>query len=536
MELSALFSDLIVIQAAAILILLMGILLSAFSEKFVSGIVSLTQIVALVLSVIILKRTFTFPEFLKYADLVHIEDYKLSLDFYVDRLSSSWGVLSSLLLMVIGYFSKTYLHREKGYQRFYLLLLVFQLGVTLTAYAANLSLTFLGWELIGTTSTLLIAFFWDRKATLWHSLIAYSHYRIADFGFLIAIVLLHEVSGRDLILGLNINSHAVSAAALFLMVAAFGKSAQFPFSRWLPRAMEGPTPSSAIFYGALSIHTAPFLVLRYYPLFAHSKAALITMGVVGLITMVYATWVGRTQANAKGILAFATLAQVGIIWIEIACGWTTLATFHLLGNAALRALQIIRAGSIIDDFRNIRWIAPGQEFKGDSTFYEKILPLKIRLTLYAAAQREFYLGELTSLFTTKPLFYLVDQIRKIQTFTYGVEGILLLALSFKPIAPLQFAAWIYLLLSSLAQEKFRLRMIHVIAAQIVMGNLFLGHAEQLAHTGWIIHLSACIISLGTLMFTAPKQGSWVLFFGFFAFGIPFFPTFLTEDLLLHTLH
>jgi NADH:ubiquinone oxidoreductase subunit 5 (subunit L)/multisubunit Na+/H+ antiporter MnhA subunit len=136
---------------------------------------------------------------------------------------------------------------------------------------------------------------------------------------------------------------------LLLFLAAAGKAAQVPFSGWLPRAMEGPTPSSAIFYGAISIHAGAYLLLRIQPLLAQSPWASALVVIIGIVTALQGTIVGRAAADAKTSLAYASLTQVGVIFVEIGLGWKWIAVVHILGHATVRTLQFLRAPSMLHD-------------------------------------------------------------------------------------------------------------------------------------------------------------------------------------------
>jgi NAD(P)H-quinone oxidoreductase subunit 5 len=138
-----------------------------------------------------------------------------------------------------------------------------------------------------------------------------------------------------------------------LLVAAAGKSALVPFSGWLPRAMEGPTPSSAVFYGALSVHLGAFLLLRISPLLEASPALAAAVVALGLVTAVYAALAGRAQTDIKSALSFASLTQVGLIVAEIGLGLRYFALVHLLGHACLRTLQFVRAPTLLQDYRGL---------------------------------------------------------------------------------------------------------------------------------------------------------------------------------------
>jgi NAD(P)H-quinone oxidoreductase subunit 5 len=189
-------------------------------------------------------------------------------------------------------------------------------------------------------------------------------YRLADAAFLIAAVAMHHVTGAgdfDGLMGAGpwpegqaaLTQQQALYVGLLLLVAAAGKSALVPFSGWLPRAMEGPTPSSAIFYGALSVHLGAFLLLRVSPILELSTALSLAVVVVGLATAVFAAAAARVQSDIKSALAFASLTQVGIIVAEIGCGLRYIALIHILGHACLRTLQLLRAPTLLHDYHTL---------------------------------------------------------------------------------------------------------------------------------------------------------------------------------------
>ena len=203
--------------------------------------------------------------------------------------------------------------------------------------------------------------FHERIAPAINGLRVWAIYRFADAAFLLAAVQLHHATGEGdfhLMSRGGVWPEATSTlsasnamiAGLLLLIAVAGKSALIPFCGWLPRAMEGPTASSAIFYGALSVHLGVYLLLRVSPIFSSSLALSIVVVTLGMSTAVYANLVERVQADIKSALAFASLAQVGLIVAEIGMGWHYLALMHILGHAALRTLQLLRALSLLQDY------------------------------------------------------------------------------------------------------------------------------------------------------------------------------------------
>jgi NAD(P)H-quinone oxidoreductase subunit 5 len=168
-----------------------------------------------------------------------------------------------------------------------------------------------------------------------------------------------------------------------LIWAAAGKSAQIPFSGWLPRAMEGPTPSSAIFYGAISVHLGAYLLLRCEPLLKSSPIAAWVLVALGLSTAIHGTLVGRACADAKTSLAYASLAQLGLIFAEAGMGWSTLALIHVIGHGCTRTLQFLRAPSMLHDYHQVH-AASGGHLEVTS-FWQLLAPKQIRTWLYRLA-------------------------------------------------------------------------------------------------------------------------------------------------------
>src|SRR5262245_45390924 len=252
------------------------------------------------------------------------EHFHFHIKFVFDRLSVPFVILSFVLVGTIGAFASQYMHREGGYRRFFLLYALFLVGMILASVAGTIEVLFLGWELVGLSSALLVAFFHERQAPVINGQRVWSVYRVADAAFLVAALTLHHLTGGGEFsklmgdepwpLGVaEITSSQALFVGLLLLVAAAGKSALIPFSGWLPRAMEGPTPSSAVFYGALSVHLGTFLLLRVGPVLKLSPVLCAVVVTLGVASAIYGTLVGRVQSDVKTALAFASLAQVGII-------------------------------------------------------------------------------------------------------------------------------------------------------------------------------------------------------------------------------
>ena len=287
----------------------------------------------------------------------------ISLEFLVDRLSLVFAALSAAILGIVSAFSNRYLHREPGYHRYFVLLAMFATGMLFVALAGNVAVLFVGWELVGLSSALLVGFFHERPAPLSNALRVLSVYRISDAAMLSAAVLLRHIAGTDSLALLFSGVRALSTVgltqtsatmiAVLLIVAVAGKSALLPFSGWLPRAMEGPTPSSAVYYGSLSIHAGCFLLLRAAPLLEHSIAARLLAGGLGAATALFAAVTTRVQSDVKSSLAYAALTQVGLIVVEISIGWYTVAFVHMAGHACFRLLQFLSAPNVLHDLHGM---------------------------------------------------------------------------------------------------------------------------------------------------------------------------------------
>jgi NADH-quinone oxidoreductase subunit L len=309
-----------------------------------------------------------------------------------DDLSLPFAAFAALLTGSIAAFSRRYLHRERGFFRFYFLLALFGLGVQIVVLAGGLDLLFFGWELVGLTSALLIAFFHERQKPVEHGLRAFVTYRVCDVGLLAATVLMHHALGSAAFVAhggepfaaLAVPAHTTTAIAFLLVWASIGESAQVPLGGWLPRAMEGPTPSSAIFYGAISIHLGPYLLLRAAPLLDAAPAARWTVVAIGVATALHATFVGRVQTDIKSVLAYASMTQVGLIVAEIGFGLRVLPLVHIVGHATVRSLEILRSPSLLQDHRHLEQ-AIGRTVPRAPLHFERLLPTRLRPWFYRHA-------------------------------------------------------------------------------------------------------------------------------------------------------
>jgi NADH:ubiquinone oxidoreductase subunit 5 (subunit L)/multisubunit Na+/H+ antiporter MnhA subunit len=352
------------------------------------------------------------------------EEYQFQLVFQLDVLAIMMLFLVALLVGVVSEFSARYIHREKGFSRFFMLMHLYTFGIILVFSAGSLDLLLAGWELVGISSVFLISFFNYRSAPVKNALRVFASYRIADVGLLIALFIGHHFYKNTLWLSINHSNLDCEnknfleiLLVLGIIIAACGKSSQGPFMGWLPRAMEGPTPSSAIFYGALSIHAGAYLFLRIEPVLMKHVFSRWLVAFIGLTTALLATVIHRTCYDAKSSVAYASMTQVGVIFFEISMGWRTLAMVHLFSHIVLRTLQFLRTPSWMHD--NHQWHADiaGKPIhtKGVHAMFLPKFMLKI---LYIIGLEKGYYDIIVDRFILVPTNKLAIALRKLDLSTY----------------------------------------------------------------------------------------------------------------------
>ena len=345
-------------------------------EKPVSLIVLFTTaayvFAALLLSIIWALNNFE-PINEKLITLYQTDGFAFVIQFYYDRITAVYSLVGALVFFLVASFSRYYMHRDEGFKRFFNTLLLFLTGYNLIIFSGNFETLFIGWEAIGLCSFLLIAFYRNRYLPVKNGLKVLSIYRFSDIALILLMWMMHHLTHQ------NISFTQLSEAkemaiqmqhgemALFIsfmiVLAATAKSAQLPFTSWLPRAMEGPTSSSAIFYGSLSIHIGVFVLLRTYPFWQDILWIKILLIVIGLATGIVATFIARVQPTVKTQIAYASAAQIGIMFIEVALGLHLLALIHFAGNAFLRTYQLLVSPSVLNYLVHHQYF----HYKPDST-------------------------------------------------------------------------------------------------------------------------------------------------------------------------
>jgi NADH:ubiquinone oxidoreductase subunit 5 (subunit L)/multisubunit Na+/H+ antiporter MnhA subunit len=323
-------------------------------ERFSSGWVAGTSALSCLLALIawLLREFHLLTETIVLGQWLHSGDYIVYISFSADRLSLGLTFLFSLLALMVARFSTQYMHRETGFHRFFLILALFTSAMQVLVLAGNAVFTFIGWEIAGVCSFLLIAYAYDRPVAAGNATRALVTNRIGDAGFILGIFLAFAWTGSVewstvLTTAPQLDDLQAGVLAVCFLVAAIAKSALFPLSPWLARAMEGPTPSSAIFYGGIMIHSGVYLVLRLEPLFEQASWAMLLMAVLGLITALYGYLCSLTQTDIKSALIFSTTAQMGLMFLAAGLGWWQWATWHLAAHAVLRCFQFLSAPSLM---------------------------------------------------------------------------------------------------------------------------------------------------------------------------------------------
>jgi NADH:ubiquinone oxidoreductase subunit 5 (subunit L)/multisubunit Na+/H+ antiporter MnhA subunit len=359
------------------------------------------------------------PLDVRFGRWFHAGDYGFPLAFYFDGASAAFSFVASVLLLATARFSANYLHRESGFVRFYVIVLVFAAGAQLLVLAGSLDLLFAGWELVGISSVLLVAFFHERAGPVRAAIRVLVTYRLCDVGLVLAAVLLHQSLHTTVFVDVfRAQQHPAAGAppmwiALALLFAAMGKSAQFPVGGWLPRAMEGPTASSAVFYGGLSVHAGVFLLVRSAPLYAHEPVAAGAIIVVGAVTAGVATLSGQVSPDAKSSLAYATIAQVGLMFVECGLGFPRIALLHLSTHALLRYYQFLQTPSVLERALERR-AALGATVADESAARWEILGVRFRRYLYRLAIERFEVEAALERLVARPVLALSARLDRIE--------------------------------------------------------------------------------------------------------------------------
>jgi NADH-quinone oxidoreductase subunit L len=330
-----------------------------FSRQTVAG-VALAFSGAAFATVLVVAAGFSSlaaPHIETLATWIRAGSFQADFAFYLDQLSLVMLLVVTGVGFLIHIYSVGYMWEEAGFYRFFTYLNLFMFFMLTLVLASNYLLMFIGWEGVGLASYLLIGFWFTKDSAASAGKKAFIVNRIGDFGFLIALFLLIKHFGS-----LNFDQIARSVAplssettgaglltaiGLLLMVGAAGKSAQIPLYVWLPDAMEGPTPVSALIHAATMVTAGVYMVSRSHVIFERAPTALMVVAIVGTLTALFAATIGVTQTDIKKVLAYSTVSQLGYMFIACGVGAFSAAIFHLMTHAFFKGLLFLAAGSVI---------------------------------------------------------------------------------------------------------------------------------------------------------------------------------------------
>ncbi len=288
--------------------------------------------------------------------------FSVSVGFLIDQLTAVMLIVVTSISSLIFIYSVGYMHGDRGYYRFFAYLSLFVFSMLILVMANNFLLLYFGWEAVGLCSYLLIGFWFERPSAANAGKKAFIVNRFGDFGFGLGVILvfltfgsleyLKVFSDAGNILGQKISIfgfevETITLICLLLFCGAVGKSAQIPLHVWLPDAMEGPTPVSALIHAATMVTAGVFMVARCNPLFNLSPIAMTTVAVVGGVTAIFAASIGLVQNDIKRIIAYSTVSQLGYMFLALGVGAYTAGIFHLYTHAYFKALLFLCSGSVI---------------------------------------------------------------------------------------------------------------------------------------------------------------------------------------------
>ena len=254
--------------------------------------------------------------------------------------------------LLVHVYSIGYMSHDPGYWRFFAYLNLFMFSMLLLVLADNFLVVFVAWELVGLCSYLLIGFWYRKRSAALAAKKAFIVNRVGDVGFALGIMLIFVSLGtldiREVVARIGeLDPTRITIIALLIFAGAMGKSAQFPLHVWLPDAMEGPTPVSALIHAATMVNAGVYLVARTNPIFAQSPSALVVVAAIGIFTAILAASIAMTQTDIKRVLAYSTLSQLGYMFAALGVGAWTAAIFHLMTHGFFKGLLFLGSGSVI---------------------------------------------------------------------------------------------------------------------------------------------------------------------------------------------
>jgi NADH-quinone oxidoreductase subunit L len=336
-----------------------GFLGKRFSRQTVAAVALLFSGAAFVMVLLVASRfsSLATPHIEFLATWIRAGKFQVDFSFYLDQLSLVMLLVVTGVGFLIHIYSVGYMWEEGGFYRFFTYLNLFMFFMLTLVLASNYLVMFIGWEGVGLASYLLIGFWFTKDSAASAGKKAFIVNRVGDFGFLIALFLLIKHFGslnfdqvfRSVIpMGPETGGAGLlTAVGLLLMVGAAGKSAQIPLYVWLPDAMEGPTPVSALIHAATMVTAGVYMVSRSHVIFERAPMALTVVAIIGTLTALFAATIGITQTDIKKVLAYSTISQLGYMFMACGVGAFSAGIFHLMTHAFFKGLLFLAAGSVI---------------------------------------------------------------------------------------------------------------------------------------------------------------------------------------------
>jgi NADH-quinone oxidoreductase subunit L len=278
--------------------------------------------------------------------------FQVNAGFYVDNLTACLLIVVTTIGLLVHVYSIGYMSHDPGYWRFFAYLNLFMFSMLLLVLADSFLVVFVAWELVGLCSYLLIGFWYRKRSAALAAKKAFIVNRVGDVGFALGIMLIFVSLGtldiREVLARIGeLDSTRITIISLLIFAGAMGKSAQFPLHVWLPDAMEGPTPVSALIHAATMVNAGVYLVARTNPIFAQAPSALVVVAGIGIFTAILAASIAMTQTDIKRVLAYSTLSQLGYMFAALGVGAWTAAIFHLMTHGFFKGLLFLGSGSVI---------------------------------------------------------------------------------------------------------------------------------------------------------------------------------------------
>jgi NADH-quinone oxidoreductase subunit L len=340
-----------------------GLFGKKWPNKFVNGVAVGSTGLSFLIALEAVREFFQLPAeqipFVKqYFSWIVAGTFRAGFDLQIDQLTVVMLLVVTGVGWLIHIYSTGYMAHEGGYYRFFSYLNLFMFFMLILVLAANYVLLFVGWEGVGLCSYLLIGFYFLKKSASDAGKKAFIVNRIGDFGFMLGMFLLFRTFGTLDFVPLFAKAAPMPAdlmgqygtltiACLLLFTGATGKSAQLPLYVWLPDAMEGPTPVSALIHAATMVTAGVYVVARSHELFTHSPSAMLIVAIVGCATAIFAATIGLVQTDIKRVLAYSTVSQLGYMFLACGVGAFSAGIFHLMTHAFFKALLFLAAGSVI---------------------------------------------------------------------------------------------------------------------------------------------------------------------------------------------